>query len=321
MNKLSLVIPVYNGAKYLPRFFAMCDAVFPETVQKIFVNDGSKDSSQTLLQDYVETHNNALVLSQSNSGPGIARNTGFKAVNAEYTWFVDCDDFIELNAYSFFIAVCKYLKDSADVILINDECSENISADGSNFPSTPAVFVTKTEALLFSQVAPWTRIYKTDFLKKNNFAFPALYYAEDLAETTRLIINAQNIYKTSVSLYKYQNNPQSISRTKLDKYHTDFIIALKLLKKTAAHQSEFKNEIYYLIHRHLQFVLSHLIEINADKNITNKLKDFHTKLELHSNIYYRLEKKIAEYYINTKSWKLTAFLRKISSWIRVCKIK
>ena len=318
MNKLSLIIPVYNGAKYLPCFLRICDAAFQNNVQKIFVDDGSTDASLAILEAYKKTHTNTVVFSQTNAGPGVARNTGFKAVTGEYTWFIDSDDSIVPDAFSSFKSICEYLKDDFDIVLLN----KNSNANTEHQPDAPpAVSITIKEALLFSNVAPWTRIYKTVFLKKNNFSFPPFYFGEDLAETTRLMTCARKVYKTSLTLYKYENNPQSISRTKLDKYSDDFIQAIQLLKKLADDKKEFRDELLFLMHSHLNFVICHLAEMHSNENIIRNLTNIYRDLNIESNIYYRIEQQTALRYTSTRSWKLTAGLRKLTAWIRLCTIK
>ena len=94
---ISIIIPVYNVEKYL----AQClDSVIHQTyanLEIICVNDGSKDSSRKILEQYGQTDSRIIVIDQKNQGLSGARNTGLTYVHGKYVMFVDSDDWIELE--------------------------------------------------------------------------------------------------------------------------------------------------------------------------------------------------------------------------------
>jgi glycosyltransferase involved in cell wall biosynthesis len=86
---ISVVIPVYNGSRFLR---ACIDSALSQTypqVEIVAVNDGSKDNSLDILKSYGDR---ILVIDQPNSGPAIARNNGVKASHGELVAFLDQDD-------------------------------------------------------------------------------------------------------------------------------------------------------------------------------------------------------------------------------------
>ncbi|BAN36772.1 glycosyl transferase [Sulfuricella denitrificans skB26] len=86
---ISVVIPVYNGSRYLR---ACIDSALSQTyphVEIVVVNDGSKDNSMEILKSY---GGRILIIDQTNSGPAIARNNGVKASHGELVAFLDQDD-------------------------------------------------------------------------------------------------------------------------------------------------------------------------------------------------------------------------------------
>lgn len=94
MIKVSIIIPVYNVEKYLKECL---DSIFRQTLKEIevvCVNDDSTDNSLKILVEYQKLHDNMQVITQENSGSGIARNTGIKIANGEYLMFVDPDDYL-----------------------------------------------------------------------------------------------------------------------------------------------------------------------------------------------------------------------------------
>ena len=92
----SVIIPVYNGAKFIDNAIK---SVFSQTCQDfelIIVNDGSSDETMDVLKKY-EDNQKIKIISQQNSGVSIARNNGFNASEGEYIAFLDADDVWHAN--------------------------------------------------------------------------------------------------------------------------------------------------------------------------------------------------------------------------------
>ena len=100
--KVSILIPVYNAEKYLCQCLESCLAQSPFQIGKdyeiICVNDGSKDSSNIILEKYLKK--GIKVISQANSGVSAARNNALNNAIGEFVWFVDSDDIIQTNVLS-----------------------------------------------------------------------------------------------------------------------------------------------------------------------------------------------------------------------------
>lgn len=95
--KISVVIPVYNMAEYLPECL---DSVLNQTlhdIEVICVDDGSTDNSLEILHQYQQNDNRIVVLTQTNSGSGPARNNGIYHGHGQYVAFMDPDDWYPEN--------------------------------------------------------------------------------------------------------------------------------------------------------------------------------------------------------------------------------
>ena len=91
----SIIIPVYNVDKYIQ---VCLDSVLGQTFQDweaICVNDGSTDKSFAILENNAAKDNRIKVISQSNAGTATARNTGIRAAQGDYIFFLDSDDWLE----------------------------------------------------------------------------------------------------------------------------------------------------------------------------------------------------------------------------------
>jgi len=96
-NKISIIVPVYNTAKYLPDCL---DSIINQTYRNleiILVNDGSTDNSPTIIKQYAEKDNRIIVINQENSGQSVARNVGITKATGDYISFIDSDDKIKPN--------------------------------------------------------------------------------------------------------------------------------------------------------------------------------------------------------------------------------
>ena len=91
--RISIIIPVFNGAATLDRCLqSVLDQTF-EDYQVIIVNDGSTDQTMTIAQNWVAGDDRFLVISEHCSGPGKARNVGLSLAQGEYVVYMDADDY------------------------------------------------------------------------------------------------------------------------------------------------------------------------------------------------------------------------------------
>ena len=115
MIKISVIIPVYNGEKYIKRCI---DSIKKQTFNDweiILVDDGSKDKTGVICDSYALEDKRIKVFHKSNGGVSVARNFGIDKAIGDYITFVDCDDWIEKD---FFEKVVNFLtKDSVDILI------------------------------------------------------------------------------------------------------------------------------------------------------------------------------------------------------------
>lgn len=93
-SKISVIIPVYNTERYLPRCL---DSVLSNTydnLEVICINDGSTDNSINILDNYKVSDERVVVINQKNSGVSAARNAGINVATGEYIAFIDSDDWV-----------------------------------------------------------------------------------------------------------------------------------------------------------------------------------------------------------------------------------
>lgn len=196
---LSLVIPVYNVAPYLPRCLESLAALNPPADEIIVVDDGSTDDCPRILVEFASRLLQMRVIRQENGGLSVARNTGLDAARGIYLAFVDSDDFVEPDAYAEALKQAEI--GQLDMVLLNAcyhfegrKPDRPIVAD-----ATPTGIISGNEWLytrLTKDFLPhmvWMHLYRRDFIEANHFRFIPRLIHEDVIWTTRALLAAQRL--------------------------------------------------------------------------------------------------------------------------------
>ena len=106
---LSVIIPIYNGAKTIVRCLDSLVAIPEATtaLEIIVVNDGSKDKTLEVIAGYQTQHPEQAIriISQENQGQSAARNRGLEVAQGAYVWFVDADDWVDSEAAGYLLSL------------------------------------------------------------------------------------------------------------------------------------------------------------------------------------------------------------------------
>lgn len=173
--KVSVILPVYNVAHYLP--LALDSAVYQtlEEIEIICVNDGSTDNSLDIIKEYAQKDSRIKVINGPNKGYGHAMNTGIKAAKGEYIGIIEPDDFVDVNMYKDLYETAR--ENDLDFIksdfnrFVHDGLGKiiftynKIALDDDNYDR---VICPREEQKVFTFVMnTWSGIYKRDFLNKH----------------------------------------------------------------------------------------------------------------------------------------------------------
>ena len=117
MPEIQIIVTVYNAETFLPKCL---DSLLSQTfsdIEIIAVNDGSRDASGQILDDYAARDSRLKVIHQSNSGIGAARNRGMASATGKYLMFCDNDDWYEPNMCE--ILRATLLRENVDMVMCN----------------------------------------------------------------------------------------------------------------------------------------------------------------------------------------------------------
>lgn len=106
-DKISVIIPVYNVADYLPQCLDSVLGQDHEDLEVIVVDDGSTDSSGAICDQYAAKDPRVRVIHQANAGAAAAKNAALRVATGEYLSFVDSDDYLEPNVYGHMLRVLQ----------------------------------------------------------------------------------------------------------------------------------------------------------------------------------------------------------------------
>lgn len=210
---LSIIIPVYNAAIYLPKSLSVLQAELPPGSEVILVNDGSTDDSLAICQRFINGGKDFFVFSQANAGPSAARNHGLKEARGRYITFLDADDEFSPGTL---LSACDYLRKCDTQILFQQV--ERCTFNGNRH------FEVKYDALqelngtelfnLWCRNSPSVRgffggkIYSRHLL--DGVVFPEdMRFAEDMYALSDILVKTQKAVLFPTGSYLYYQRPDT----------------------------------------------------------------------------------------------------------------
>ena len=232
MALVSIIIPVYNVKKYLPRCI---ESVLAQTLgdfEALLVDDGSTDGSGALCDEYVRTDSRIQVFHQENGGLSSARNTGLQYARGDYITFVDSDDFLHPD---FLMELVTLIRDTGAQVSVCRylpvEEGQKPSMESSE-PAAPAVCLSGTQAaekiVLESQrfmITAWGKLYSAGLAPW--LRFPPGRLHEDEFVTYKVFFQAQKVAVSLKQYYYYLQRGGSIIRQSFREKRLDKLDALR----------------------------------------------------------------------------------------------
>lgn len=236
MTKVSVVIPVYNVEDYLEECLESIINQTLKDIEIICINDGSTDNSLKILEDYAEKDGRIKIYSQENSGLSASRNQGIKLSRGEYIYFIDSDDYLELETLQELYVMSKSL--DLDILifkLINfyDDTREKYTTNYYEMS-----FLKPYEGKIFNFDTIGGRILDIavsvpgKFFKKSlifSMKFPEGLIFEDNLFFAEAMLKAKNVSFLDKHFYNRRIRSGSITNTKTIKFADTIIIANRIM--------------------------------------------------------------------------------------------
>lgn len=236
MAEISIIIACYNVEKYLMRCFESLEkqTIGMENMELIFVDDASTDHTWDMIQTIENQYpqNVVAIHCDENGRQGKARNIGMSYATADYLGFVDSDDWVEANMYEILLDEIK--RSNRDIVYCKFFRDNGTEEKVHQLDGTVAYLLVdsdeKRKEFICSNClgyGVWDKIYKKDFLVKNQIYFPENVAYEDIFFSGLYYLYAERIAIVNYELYHYFVNENSTVLKKNADYHDDILKVTK----------------------------------------------------------------------------------------------
>lgn len=205
---LSIIIPCYNVAEYLPKTIQSLEQLHnAEDVEFIFINDGSPDDSLSHIKSFQAKDNRVKLINQENAGVSSARNNAIALVEGEYLTLLDGDDYLAPEA----IDIIRTSMHGSDAMLPNitrvtgkklTYCSNKIA---------PGIY-SPNELFTNIKIFPTAPqlIYRTSIVRDNKIKFDTMLRCGEVYDfTIHFLLHANSVSVVDKSFYYYVMHPDS----------------------------------------------------------------------------------------------------------------
>lgn len=217
--KISVIIPVYNGACYIEKCLNSVLNQSLNDIEIIVVNDSSTDDTSKLLEKYNKQYCekfNILTL-RENKGAGFARNLGLDFVKGEYVAFIDSDDYIDSDYFEILynsavendadIAVASILKHKA----LYNKYNVKYTKESIAFDIDQKINLCGDNKEFFFYC--WNKIYRTAFVKSNKISFMSISVYEDVQFAIQSLYYSNKVVSVIGTKYHYIERSNSLIKS------------------------------------------------------------------------------------------------------------
>lgn len=295
---ISIIVPVYNVAKYLRTCLISIQKQTYRNIEVILVDDGSTDGSQKICDEYANIDERFICIHKKNGGLSDARNEGIKLASGKYGMLVDSDDYIHRDSVR--ILYKNIIETDSDLSIGNyRRVKPDEKVDLEANPDNKISIFSTTEGLselceleynyftanhIQQFTSAWNKLYKMETLKK--IPFPVGKVFEDVATAHAFINSAEKIVYTEAILYFYLIREGSISRVAVK--NTDMITAFenRINYFSENGREEFLTNTYSTYLTVLMRTYSHLIETPDSPTIKKEIMEkIHDVYKNHKEIF------------------------------------
>lgn len=203
---VSIIIPVYNVETYLPKCINSVLAQTYKDWELILIDDGSKDMSGFICDDYAKNDERIIVVHQDNKGVSYARNRGLSVATGQFVCFIDSDDWIDPNflenfsfsKYHVDLYISGALYDTYGKVFSYKKYKEAYCTTLDEISST---FIHQH---LVNNGYPWGKLFRRELIQKYNLKFDThLTIHEDHIFILQYCSHIRSMYVTETANYHY----------------------------------------------------------------------------------------------------------------------
>lgn len=254
---ISVIIPVYNREKYIKKCIQSVLEGIYQNFEIIVVDNGSTDGTIGIVKSIKDPR--VKLCLQKTKGPGPSRNMGIDLAKGEYIFFLDSDDIINKDTLS---------------VLINNMGDNDIAIGNYKIvydDGKVEYFINPTDCdfnAFFESVTVWHRLYKLDFLKRNNIRFKNIFQGEDRIFLADIYLEKPKFKVVDKFVYNWLRHDtdehETITHIKDNSHFDGQVKCMMKFKKILENHMNFDERKYLL--DHLRYACCYLLEILSNSD-------------------------------------------------------
>lgn len=215
--KISILIPCYNVENFIRECLNSVLSQSYQNLEVLCLDDGSKDKTSEILDEYATLDDRVRVFHKKNSGYGDTMNLGLNLATGEYIGIVEGDDTVESRMFEILLKnAIKYELDVSRCTFTYVYPDKTIQEHCLNVPKNKLLRPIDAYGVFLQPPSIWCAIYKKDFLKKNNIQFlktPGASF-QDTSFIWKVYFKAERFYLAEFSGVNYrQHGGNSVTNT------------------------------------------------------------------------------------------------------------
>lgn len=241
-SKVSIIVPVYNVENYLAKCLDSLVNQTHQNIEILVVNDGSKDQSGKIIQDYAQKFPDKIkAFTKENGGLSDARNFGIDRAAGDYLGFVDSDDFVTETMFEVMLNLA--IQHDAEMVICNIQKVDehgNVTQKLTQIPNMPEKIDLDQNFSVFSDLSYFAcnKLFKKELFAEKKFKKGVHF--EDIQLIPQLLLECRTVAQTQNFHYQYFERTDSISKTHTEK-GLDILHAVKDVE-VFFHQSQYSEK-------------------------------------------------------------------------------
>lgn len=217
--KVSIIVPVYNVENYLAKCLDSLVKQTLENIEVLVVNDGSKDGSQKIIEQYAQQYPEKIKpFFKENGGLSDARNFGIDRALGDFIGFVDSDDYVTETMFEEMVNLAD--KHQSKMVICNIQKVDqhgNVTQKLTQIPNMPEKIDLENNFSVFSDLSYFAcnKLFRKELFNQKRFKKGVHF--EDIQLIPQLLLNCENIAQTQNFHYQYLERTDSITKTHTEK--------------------------------------------------------------------------------------------------------
>ncbi len=197
---VSIIVPVYNAERYLHRCIQSILNQSYKNWEAIFVNDGSTDSSLSILQEYTQKDTRIRIINKNNGGAASARNAGLDALRTIFFTFLDADDSYSPNFLDKTIEAA--INNTCDLVVTDI----NFQGNAIGLLFSGMTNINPFQYIKCVHVGTFAKLYRSSIINtsEHKLRFPEdMMCAEDVVFSVSYATRIKSLYAIQEPMYNY----------------------------------------------------------------------------------------------------------------------